>query len=218
MNEPIDPTTDESLNRRELLCATAAGAATLSGLTAPAAQAAQEQRAAVNGRIRQSIVFWCFNTAGERWDLERTCRAAQELGCLSVEIVPPEDWAMLRKHGLDLRHRPQRHAGNAVHARLQQPELSRGGHHPHAEDDRRLRRRRRAQRHRLHRLQVARCRRPQERRDQPDEGADNCVEGLQRNRRPRRETKVTICLEHLNTRDSSHPMKGHPGYQGDDLD
>lgn len=29
---------------------------------------------------------------------------------------------------------------------------------------------------------------------------------------------VNICLEHLNTRDSSHPMKGHPGYQGDDLD
>ena len=29
---------------------------------------------------------------------------------------------------------------------------------------------------------------------------------------------VTVCLEHLNTRDASHPMKGHPGYQGDDLD
>jgi hydroxypyruvate isomerase len=29
---------------------------------------------------------------------------------------------------------------------------------------------------------------------------------------------VTVCLEHLNTRDDSHPMKGHPGYQGDDLD
>ncbi len=29
---------------------------------------------------------------------------------------------------------------------------------------------------------------------------------------------VTICVEHLNTRDDSHPMKGHPGYQGDDVD
>jgi hydroxypyruvate isomerase len=29
---------------------------------------------------------------------------------------------------------------------------------------------------------------------------------------------VTIVLEQLNTRDDSHPMKGHPGYQGDDLD
>lgn len=29
---------------------------------------------------------------------------------------------------------------------------------------------------------------------------------------------MTICLEHLNTRDDTHPMKGHPGYQGDDVD
>ncbi|TWU41988.1 TIM barrel protein [Novipirellula artificiosorum] len=28
---------------------------------------------------------------------------------------------------------------------------------------------------------------------------------------------VGIVLEHLNTRDDSHPMKGHPGYWGDDL-
>ena len=29
---------------------------------------------------------------------------------------------------------------------------------------------------------------------------------------------VTICVEHLNSRDDTHPMKGHPGYQGDDVD
>ncbi|HEY6563164.1 MAG TPA: TIM barrel protein [Pirellulaceae bacterium] len=29
---------------------------------------------------------------------------------------------------------------------------------------------------------------------------------------------VTLCLEHLNSRDTTHPMKGHPGYFGDDLD
>lgn len=29
---------------------------------------------------------------------------------------------------------------------------------------------------------------------------------------------VTLCLEHLNSRDDSHPMKGHPGYFGDDVD
>lgn len=30
--------------------------------------------------------------------------------------------------------------------------------------------------------------------------------------------KITLCLEHLNSRDDSHPMKGHPGYFGDDVD
>ncbi len=29
---------------------------------------------------------------------------------------------------------------------------------------------------------------------------------------------VTLCLEHLNSRDASHPMKGHPGYFGDDVE
>lgn len=31
-------------------------------------------------------------------------------------------------------------------------------------------------------------------------------------------TGITLVLEHLNSRDSSHPMKGHPGYFGDDVD
>ncbi len=30
--------------------------------------------------------------------------------------------------------------------------------------------------------------------------------------------KITIVLEHLNSRDNSHPMKGHPGYFGDDVE
>ena len=30
--------------------------------------------------------------------------------------------------------------------------------------------------------------------------------------------QVNLCLEHLNTRDDTHPMKGHPGYYGDDVD
>ncbi len=32
------------------------------------------------------------------------------------------------------------------------------------------------------------------------------------------EKKVTLVLEHLNSRDNTHPMKGHPGYFGDDVD
>ncbi len=29
---------------------------------------------------------------------------------------------------------------------------------------------------------------------------------------------ITLVLEHLNSRDNTHPMKGHPGYFGDDMD
>jgi hydroxypyruvate isomerase len=32
------------------------------------------------------------------------------------------------------------------------------------------------------------------------------------------EKQITLVLEHLNSRDDSHPMKGHPGYFGDDVE
>jgi len=51
-----------------------------------------------------------------------------------------------------------------------------------------------------------------------DDGAKNCVKGLKRLMAHAEKKGVNICIEHLNTRDDSHPMKGHPGYQGDDLD
>jgi len=51
-----------------------------------------------------------------------------------------------------------------------------------------------------------------------DEGADNCVKGLKEVAAHAEKKGVTLCVEHLNTRDDTHPMKGHPGYQGDDLD
>ena len=51
-----------------------------------------------------------------------------------------------------------------------------------------------------------------------DEGAANCVAALKKLALSAEKKNVTVCLEHLNTRDSSHPMKGHPGYQGDDID
>ena len=51
-----------------------------------------------------------------------------------------------------------------------------------------------------------------------EDGAKNCVRGLKKVIGLAEKKGVNICLEHLNTRDDSHPMKGHPGYQGDQLD
>lgn len=55
--------------------------------------------------------------------------------------------------------------------------------------------------------------------DLPDEQMTrNCVETWKSVAAYAEEKKVNICLEHLNSRDASHPMKGHPGYFGDDVD
>jgi hydroxypyruvate isomerase len=51
-----------------------------------------------------------------------------------------------------------------------------------------------------------------------DVGARNCVIGFKKVLGYAEKKGVTLCLEMLNTRDSSHPMKGHPGYQGNHTD
>jgi hydroxypyruvate isomerase len=51
-----------------------------------------------------------------------------------------------------------------------------------------------------------------------EEGAANTVKGLRELARYGEAKGVTVCMEHLNTRDRSDPMKGHFGYQGDDID
>lgn len=51
-----------------------------------------------------------------------------------------------------------------------------------------------------------------------EQGFKNCVECWKSICDYAEEKNINIALEMLNTRDDSHPMKGHPGYFGDDTD
>lgn len=52
----------------------------------------------------------------------------------------------------------------------------------------------------------------------PDAVAEsNCVEVWKEVIPMAEKAGVDLCLEHLNSRDLGHPMKGHPGYFGDDV-
>ena len=51
-----------------------------------------------------------------------------------------------------------------------------------------------------------------------EQGAQNCVDCWKEVIGYAEKKKVNLCLQILNTRDDSHPMKGHPGYFGDDVD
>jgi hydroxypyruvate isomerase len=205
------------LSRRGLLqcaAATVAGFSTL-GL-APAAE--QRDQAARQGRFQHSIAFWCFSSAGEMWDLPRTCQVAKELGCRSVELVDPKDWSVLQSHGLICAIAPNGMPGAP---------FVKGWNNPRYHEE--LIARARAS---IDASAAAKCPnviaftgmkwRDAENASSGEisreEAADNCVKGLQPLLLHAERQKVTLCLEHLNTRDSSHPMKGHPGYQGDDLD
>ncbi|MDG2221618.1 MAG: TIM barrel protein [Rubripirellula sp.] len=46
---------------------------------------------------------------------------------------------------------------------------------------------------------------------------ENCLSCWKRVLAYAEEKKIGLVLEHLNSKDDSHPMKGHPGYWGDDL-
>src|SRR5438132_12331713 len=89
---------ESPINRRQLLGGMLAAGSFASGLFPETVHGA-EDKAVSNGRIKQSVCFWCFNTAGEKWDAEKTCQVARGLGCRSVELIGPEGWDLFRKYG-----------------------------------------------------------------------------------------------------------------------
>jgi hydroxypyruvate isomerase len=171
-----------------------------------------------NRRIKQSLAYWCLNASDWKWDVERICSAASGLGCSSVELVPLELWPTVRKHGLQ----------NALaHNGMPDPVFAKGLNNPQYRDEVVARTK----------LAIDQCAdygvpnviafTGYKWRDADDvgseeiplrQGADNTVDGLIELARHAAGKPVNIVLEQLNTRDDSHPMKGHPGYQGEDLD
>ncbi len=200
------------LARRQILQG-ALGSAALAAVSARSALAA-----AANGRIHQSIVFWCFNTAGDKWNVEQTCSVARSLGCLSVEIVDPADWEILKKHNLICAIAPNGMPGAPFMKGFNNP-----GYHEEV-----ISRTKKVIDHcadagfpnviAFNGYKWRNAEDPNSGEISLEEGADNCVAGFKRIASYAEKKGVTICLEHLNTRDDTHPMKGHPGYQGDDLD
>ena len=172
----------------------------------------------MKGNIKHSVVFWCFNVAGDKWDIDKTCAIAKSLGCQSVEICGPAEFPTIKKHGLTCAIASNGMPGAPFMKGLNNPAYQdqvvgatsqmiddcaaasvpsviafTGYKWKDAED-------------------------PTSGEISLEEGANNCVAALKKLAVHAEKKGVTINLEHLNTRDSSHPMKGHPGYQGDDID
>ncbi|MFZ2149489.1 MAG: TIM barrel protein [Sedimentisphaerales bacterium] len=159
------------------------------------------KQSAIEGRINQSIVYWCYQ---KYWDIEQTCKVASHLGCKSVELVEPRHWPTLRKY-------------NLVCAILGSHGFDKGMNNPEYHDMC------------LKELQdsIDACHEygfPNVitftgfRENIPDdEGIRNCVDGYKRIIRYAESNKVNLCLEMLNSRVNIE-MQGHPGYQGDHTD
>jgi len=95
------------LTRRGLLAGAAgAVAAVAAGLPnigrAKDKEASSCKPAVTKGRINQSVCNWCFmgDCSSKPMTLDELCRHAKAMGIKSVELVNPEDWPVLKKHGL----------------------------------------------------------------------------------------------------------------------
>jgi hydroxypyruvate isomerase len=171
-----------------------------------------------NARIKQALAYWCLNATDWKWDIHRICETAVRLGCASVELAPPELWPVVAGYGLK----------NALALNgMPDPVFAKGLNNP-----------------RYHEEVITRTKGiidqcgesgvpnviaftgyrwldaddPASGEIAKAEGADNTVRGIRELAQYAAPRNVTVVLEQLNTRDDSHPMKGHPGYQGDDID
>lgn len=207
-------------SRRSFLRAGGATAATALAACSPGpAEDSQETRKrAANGRIRHSLCFWCFNTSEWAWNLDTAATHAVDLGIESVEILAPEQWRRVQEHGLTC----------AIAANgMPDPPFVRGLNNPRYQQEVIATMKETMDACAAdgipsiiafngYRWNVAED--PNSGEISKKEGARNTIEGLKELGAYGEEKGVTVCLEMLNTRDNTHPMKGHPGYQGDDID
>jgi len=191
------------ITRRDALKAGALGLATT------ATSHAQVPRAELNpkfkiakGRIRQSVMGWCFKPM-PALELAKHCKA---IGLEAMEGVSAQDYPAIRKLGLKI-------SLVGSHGFKKGP-FSKANHEYCVE-----------------RLKagidlavevncpsVITFTGMREKGTNDAQGESNCVELWKSVAGYAERKKIILVLEHLNTRDDSHPMKGHPGYFGEDVD
>jgi hydroxypyruvate isomerase len=196
-------------SRRSVLAS--AAVATAAGLIPHAARAADappkpdvppEDYKAKNNRIRQSVMGWCFNPM-KTPDLARHCKA---MGIVAIEGIGKEHYPAVKEIGLEVSlvgsHGFAKGPVNPANHDFCEKSLRDG----------------------IDLATAVGCKRVitftgmREKKIDDEQAAKNCVDLWKRVIAHAEQKKIDLCLEHLNSRDNTHPMKGHPGYFGDHVD
>jgi hydroxypyruvate isomerase len=188
-----------SVTRRQVF-GTLAACATAS--LAAAAPRVEKDFKITNRRIRQSIMGWCFNPMPTE-ELAKHCR---DIGLEAMEGIGAQHYPMVRQLGLRISlvgsHGFSRGPLNPANHEFCIQKLRDGID-----------------------LAVANgCENVitftgmREKGITDGQAAKHCIACWKQVIAYAEEKKVNLCLEHLNTRDNTHPMKGHPGYFGDNVD
>jgi hydroxypyruvate isomerase len=198
-----------NLGRREFLCASATGCAGAM-LASPAAlgadgevrpQAPAEDYRVQRGRIKFSVYGWCFAPM----PMEQLIRACHRMGITGMD-VGKEHYPLLRQLGMQV--------------------TMTGGHGfttgPFSRNNQAICTAK--LREAIDTAVQWGCSKVitftgmREKGTTDEQGARNCIDCWKQVIGYAEQKKVNLCLEILSTRDSSHPMKGHPGYFGDDVE
>ncbi len=153
-------------------------------------------------RIRQSIMGWTFNPMPTR-ELAELCKS---IGLVAMEGVGREHYPMIKKLGLEISLVSSHGFAKGPFNRVNHPSVIQ------------------SLREAIDVAVKAGCPKiitftgMREPGISDEEGIKNCLDAWKQVMGYAEEKKVTLCLEHLNSRDNTHPMKGHPGYFGDHVD
>jgi hydroxypyruvate isomerase len=184
------------MNRRTALT-TLATAATAGFASAFAGEAPYR---ITNGRIRQSVVPWCFNPM----PVEELAKHSAAMGLKSVELCDPKHWPLLKELGLTC-------AIAGSHG------FAKGFAHREEWDECHAKLRERIGQCAGFGVQRIITFSGFRRGLSDDEGIRNMVEGLKAIVPLAEEKKVTLCIEMLNSRVAIN-MKGHPDYFCDSIE
>ncbi len=201
---------ENRITRRGMLSGAVAGSTLLatSGVSYSAVDAVSkddeslDQYKIQNGNIRQSVMGWCFNPMPPL-ELARHCK---DIGLVAIEGIGTQHYEAVGQLGLEI-------------SLVGSHGFARGPVSPknHAECKQKL----------LDGIDLAAAvgspsvitftgmTDPVIGREQ---SAANCIQLWKEVVGHAEKKNINIVLEHLNSRDDSHPMKGHPGYFGDDVD
>lgn len=213
---------DLKISRRDMIKGSAAlSAAVVAGTALPGklfGSSADHGKKTRSGRINQIIVSWPYMSFGNQWSLDELCQAAVELGAQGIELVGPDEWPTMKKYGLI--------CGMSVNG-MPDPPYEKGLNNPRYQEEVITRTSRRIEECGEAGVKNVIAFTGFEHRDldnpdagiiPPDEGVANTVAGLKELALHAEKHDVTICVEHLNSRVENDDFRGHPGYQGDDID
>ena len=196
-----NPQPSSGSTRRELLLAVGATAA-LSTVGASARAADEIKSVITHGKIKQSLMGWCFNPM----PTEELAKKAKSLGLVAIEGIDAKNYPLCKELGLKIAlvgsHGFAKGPCDPANREMVVKTLTKSidlaaevgspsvitftGMRAKGLTDEQM--------------------------------TANCVDAFKEVVGHAEKKKINLCLEHLNTRDNTHPMKGHPGYFGDNVE